>query len=82
VSVAAAEMPVVKLFVHVKDPNNHDALIKMKSVCGDYAGMTDVVLVLGEEKKSAMRLPFKVEADDALIKKLEQLLGKECVKVQ
>ena len=82
VSVAAAEMPVVKLFVHVKDPNNHDTLIKMKSVCGDYAGMTDVVLVLGEEKKSAMRLPFKVEADDALIKKLEQLLGKECVKVQ
>ena len=82
VSVAAAEMPAVKLFVHVKDPNNHDALIKMKSVCGDYAGMTDVVLVLGEEKKSAMRLPFKVEADDALIKKLEQLLGKECVKVQ
>ena len=82
VSVAAAEIPVVKLFVHVKDPNNHDTLIKMKSVCGDYAGMTDVVLVLGEEKKSAMRLPFKVEADDALIKKLEQLLGKECVKVQ
>ena len=82
VSVAAAEMPAVKLFVHVKDPNNHDALIKMKSMCGDYAGMTDVVLVLGEEKKSAMRLPFKVEADDALIKKLEQLLGKECVKVQ
>ena len=82
VSVAAAEMPAVKLFVHVKDPNNHDTLIKMKSVCGDYAGMTDVVLVLGEEKKSAMRLPFKVEADDALIKKLEQLLGKECVKVQ
>ncbi len=82
VSVSAAEMPAVKLFVHVKDPNNHDALIKMKSVCGDYAGMTDVVLVLGEEKKSAMRLPFKVEADDALIKKLEQLLGKECVKVQ
>lgn len=82
VSVAAAEIPAVKLFVHVKDPNNHDTLIKMKSVCGDYAGMTDVVLVLGEEKKSAMRLPFKVEADDALIKKLEQLLGKECVKVQ
>ena len=82
VSVAAAEIPAAKLFVHVKDPNNHDALIKMKSVCGDYAGMTDVVLVLGEEKKSAMRLPFKVEADDALIKKLEQLLGKECVKVQ
>ena len=82
VSIAAAEIPAVKLFVHVKDPNNHDALIKMKSVCGDYAGMTDVVLVLGEEKKSAMRLPFKVEADDALIKKLEQLLGKECVKVQ
>ena len=82
VSVATAKMPAVKLFVHVKDPNNHDTLIKMKSVCGDYAGMTDVVLVLGEEKKSAMRLPFKVDTDDMLIEKLEQLLGKECVKVQ
>ena len=79
---AAPKIPASRLFVHVKDPNNHNALIEMKSVCSDYVGTTDVVLVLGEEKKSAMRLPFKVEADDALIKKLEQLLGKECVKVQ
>ena len=79
---ATPKIPASRLFVHVKDPNNHNALIEMKSVCSDYVGTTDVVLVLGEDKKSAMRLPFKVDTDDMLIEKLEQLLGKECVKVQ
>ena len=73
------ETPVSKLFVHIKDPNDHARLIKMKSVCGEHAGMTDVVLVLGEENKSAMRLPFKVDANDNLLSQLKNTLGEECV---
>ncbi len=38
------------------------------------AGTTDVVLVLGEEK-SAMRLPFKVDANDNLLSQLKNTLG-------
>ena len=76
------ETPVSKLFVHIKDPNDHARLIKMKSVCGEHAGMTDVVLVLGEENKSAMRLPFKVDTNDNLLSQLKSTLGEECVVVK
>ena len=75
----APEIPASKLFVYIKDPNDHSRLVKMKSVCGENAGTTDVVLVLGEKEKSAMRLPFKVDANDNLLSQLKNTLGKECV---
>ena len=75
----APEIPASKLFVYIKDPNDHSRLVKMKSVCGDNAGTTDVVLVLGEKEKSAMRLPFKVDANDNLLSQLKNTLGEECV---
>ena len=75
----APEIPASKLFVYIKDPNDHSRLVKMKSVCSEYAGTTDVVLVLGEKEKSAMRLPFKVDANDNLLSQLKNTLGEECV---
>ena len=39
----APEIPASKLFVYIKDPNDHSRLVKMKSVCGENAGTTDVV---------------------------------------
>ena len=75
----APEIPTSKLFVYIKDPNDHSRLVKMKSVCGENAGTTDVVLVLGEKEKSAMRLPFKVDANDNLLSQLKNTLGEECV---
>ena len=75
----APEIPASKLFVYIKDPNDHSRLVKMKSVCGENAGTTDVVLVLGKKEKSAMRLPFKVDANDNLLSQLKNTLGEECV---
>lgn len=75
----APEIPASKLFVYIKDPNDHSRLVKMKSVCGENTGTTDVVLVLGEKEKSAMRLPFKVDANDNLLSQLKNTLGEECV---
>ena len=75
----APEIPASKLFVYIKDPNDHSRLVKMKSVCSENAGTTDVVLVLGEKEKSAMRLPFKVDANDKLLSQLKNTLGEECV---
>ena len=75
----APEIPASKLFVYIKDPNDHSRLVKMKSVCGENAGTTDVVLVLGEKEKSAMRLPFKVDANNNLLSQLKNTLGEECV---
>lgn len=75
----APEIPASKLFVYIKDPNDHSRLVKMKSVCSENAGTTDVVLVLGEKEKSAMRLPFKVDANENLLSQLKNTLGEECV---
>jgi DNA polymerase III, alpha subunit len=68
-----------KLFLHIKNPSDHDKLVALKSLCSAYAGVTDVVLVLGEANKSAMRMPFRVAADDQLMSQLRQTLGDECV---
>lgn len=71
--------PVKKLYVHVKDPDNHSALLALKQTCSDFVGNTDIVLVLGAEKTSAIRLPFRVDASDTLIGLLVKLLGEDCV---
>lgn len=71
--------PVKKLFVHVKNPDDHDALVALKQTCGEFAGNTDIVLVLGAEKKSAIKLPFKVDGSDELVGELVKQLGEDCV---
>ncbi|HET8884345.1 MAG TPA: DNA polymerase III subunit alpha [Candidatus Saccharimonadales bacterium] len=71
--------PVKKLFVHIKNPDNHDALLALKQVCGQFAGNTDIVLVLGADKKSAIKLPFKIDGSDALVGELVKQLGEDCV---
>ena len=41
--------------------------------------MSEVILVLGEVEKSAIRMRFKVDASSKLLKELVLLLGEECV---
>jgi len=72
-------VPLKKLFVHIKDPDDHDALLNLKKTCGDHPGLSDIVLVLGSEKKSAIKLPFRVEHSDVLVGKLVKLLGEDAV---
>lgn len=71
-----------RLYVHVKDPANHEALVKLKQTFNSYPGSYEVVLVLGTEKKSAMRLPFTVEPHDDLKATIGTLLGPECVAIK
>lgn len=71
--------PDKKLFVHIKDPDDHASLLRLKEICTGFPGQNDIVLVLGEEKKSALRLPFKVDSSDALIGALVRDLGEDCV---
>jgi DNA polymerase-3 subunit alpha len=74
--------PINKFYVHIKDPDDHDALRLLKQTCGDHPGISDIILVLGIDKKSAIKLPFKVESSGALIDKLVQILGEDCVVVK
>ena len=60
--------PVVlqKLYIHLKDEADQDALQTMRRLCAAHPGLSDVVLVLGADKKSAIRLNFRVETSDTL----------------
>ncbi|HEX6462281.1 MAG TPA: DNA polymerase III subunit alpha [Candidatus Saccharimonadales bacterium] len=71
-----------KMFVHVKDPHNHDLLSKLKQTFNIFPGEHEVILVLGADKKSAVRMPFTVEATDELRSKVADLFGAECVAVK
>ena len=71
--------PVKKLFVHIKNTEDHDALLGLKQVCGEYPGKTDIILVLGAEKKSAIKMPFGVDGSDNLVSALVKQLGEDCV---
>lgn len=71
--------PVKKLFVHIKNPDDHESLLAMKQICGGYPGASDIVLVLGADKKSAIKLPFRVDGSDRLLGELVKQLGEDCV---
>ena len=77
-AVVEAE-PIKKLFVHVKNPDDKEALVKLKQVCGEYPGISEIVLVLGADKKSAIKMPFKVDGSDNLIGALVKILGEDAV---
>jgi DNA polymerase-3 subunit alpha len=71
--------PVRKMFVHIKNPDDHPALIALKQICGDFPGGSDIILVLGADRKSAIKLPFKVDGSDKLLGALVKQLGEDCV---
>lgn len=67
------------LYVHVRDPNDHDSLLQLKRSLNDFPGKSQAILVLGAEKKSAIKLPFTVNPHDALLSTIRRLYGEECV---
>ncbi|HEY8886346.1 MAG TPA: DNA polymerase III subunit alpha [Candidatus Microsaccharimonas sp.] len=77
-AVVEAE-PIKKLFIHVKNPDDKEALVKLRQICGQYPGVSEIVLVLGADKKSAIKMPFKVDGSDSLIGALVKILGEDAV---
>ncbi|MBQ3309051.1 DNA polymerase III subunit alpha [Candidatus Saccharibacteria bacterium] len=71
-----------RLFCLIKDPENTDTLSEIKHLCDNHPGVQEIILVLQDESgKKPLRMPFKVEASEELIKPLEALLGTDCVKI-
>lgn len=68
-----------KVYVNIKDPDDHEMLLSLKKICSDFPGMSDIIMVLGTEKKSAIKLPFKVEANEVLIGTLVKKIGEDSV---
>ena len=77
--VNVAAQATKRVFVHIKDPDDREALMSLKRVCSKYPGMSEIVLVLGTENKSAIKLPFKVEYNETLIKELTKILDEDSV---
>ena len=67
-----------KLFVRIEDSSNTKALMDLKKICGTYPGMSEVILVIGPDKK-AMRMPFRVELESVLLSGLREIFGDENV---
>ena len=71
---------VKKLYVHIKNPEDQAALLKLKETCSKFTGENEIILVLGEAKKTALRLPFKVDCkSDELVGILVRELGEDAV---
>jgi DNA polymerase-3 subunit alpha len=71
-----------QIFVHVKNADDHDVLMKIKKICRTHPGFDSIVLVLGEDKKSAIKLPFPIECNDQIVGQLVKLLGEDSVVVK
>ncbi len=77
--------PLEKLetvYVKVKNPSDRDLLVSLKKLCSQNPGHNDIIMILGEDKSNAIRLPFRVDAQRNLCAGLAELLGEECVKVK
>lgn len=79
-----APKPIIPrtLYVHIKDPQDQDKLLKLKQSANQHPGEDEIILVLGEDKSSAIRLPFSVDGDAKLLTALGELYGKDCVAVK
>lgn len=71
-----------KVFVHVKNPEDQQVLVEIKKICGLFPGLCDIVLVLGPEKQSAIKMPFRVDGSDDLVGRLVKVLGEDAVVVK
>ncbi len=77
---AADELPK-KLYVHVKNPSDTQSLLTLKQLLAKHEGDSEVILVLGEDKSSALRMPFGVTASDELLALISEVYSSDCVKV-
>lgn len=81
--VMDAEAEILKtIYVKVANPNDHELLLSLKKVCSVHPGQNNIIMMLGDNKASAIKLPFKVDARDDLIASLSSILGDECVAVK
>jgi hypothetical protein len=75
-----AEVQKRQMFVHIKNPDDHNTLQMLKRYCSEHPGPGDVILVLGDgDSKRAMKMPFRVDASSDVVPKLTALVGDDCV---
>jgi len=71
-----------KLYVHVADPSDGDKLLAMKQKFTEFKGDDEIILVLGADKKDAVRMPFGAKICDELTAAVGEIYGTDCVAVK
>lgn len=71
-----------KLYVRVTDPADHGKLHALKKLLNNFTGDSEIILVLGSDKSSAMRLPFRIDPRPDLQVAIGELYGAEHVIVK
>ena len=73
---------IKKLYVHVKDSQDQTSLLALKKLFNEHPGPSDIILVLGEQKESALKMPFSTLISQDLQDKVATIYGKDCVAVK
>jgi hypothetical protein len=86
-AVSAPAVPVElerpkTIYVRIENPDDHERLLELKKTCRLFPGENDIIMMLGSDKSSAIRLPFRVDAHDELQRELAKILGDDCVAVK
>lgn len=71
-----------KIYIHVHDIQDEQKLLDLKQALNTFPGESEIILVLGKAKESAIRLPFRAKACDELCEKVGSLYGQEMVKIK
>jgi DNA polymerase-3 subunit alpha len=69
------------LYVLIEDPEDMELLRKIKEVCDNYPGREQIVLVMGEKEKKALKMPFRVDLI-SLAGALKEIVPAECIKMK
>ena len=82
VGVAVEEPLRQKLYVHVANPSDGKSLESLRDSLKQFPGDDEIILVLGKDKKDAVRMPFGTKICDELTAKVGAIYGSECVAVK
>ena len=80
-TVDAKPAKTQKMFVRIMDASDKTGLMKLKQICTLHPGLSEVILVIGADKK-AMRMPFRCELDDGLVSELQEVFTAENVVIK
>ncbi len=79
--IVEADKPKV-MYIHIKDPTDGKKLVAMREKVDQYQGEDQVILVLGESKKNAVRMPVRTSACAELESAVGSIFGADCVAIR
>ena len=71
-----------KLFIHIKNPSDAKSLEKLRDVLKENSGESEIILVLGEDKKDAVRMPMRAKISDSLLSEIADIYDQKAVFVK